>query len=99
MVKSRKDKKSGKSSKFRGKSQKNIKVGRKSVRRKMKGGIWWGSIINGWRRNPKQKQYIIENFDPDKDGTFKTFLSETLELDTSLARALASVRRRFAPSS
>ena len=29
----------------------------------------------------------------------ETFLSETSELDTSLARALASVRRRFAPSS
>jgi len=37
-VKSRKDKKSGKSSKFRGKSQKNIKVGRKSFSRKMTGG-------------------------------------------------------------
>ena len=38
MVKSRKDKNQRKSSKFRGKSRKNIKVGRKSIRRKMKGG-------------------------------------------------------------
>lgn len=38
MVKSRKDKNWRKSSKFRGKSRKNIKVGCKSIRRKMKGG-------------------------------------------------------------
>ena len=38
MVKSRKDKNQRKSSRFRGKSRKNIKVGRKSVRRKMTGG-------------------------------------------------------------
>ena len=38
MVKSRKDKNRRKSSKFRGKSRKNIKVGRKSFRRKMTGG-------------------------------------------------------------